>query len=94
MDRKQIQADYLYVTRKIQEISDPKSGRRNLIVVKQHWISPTIGLKDMPLDHLNGELQYFTRIHSALEEALSTGKISNPNGLPDRTPAYVNELFA
>ena len=86
-----ITSDLSHVSKSIENILSGKDV--NCLVMDTDYIDPTIIAGSVPFDAHMGEFQYYSRIRTALELALTTGCI--PKGMcPSRAPDYINKLVS
>lgn len=84
-----LKKDYDEVTEILNKILEGK--KKNNLVLDGDYTHPTFISPELGLDNPQGEFQYFLRIKSALEIALSGRKIPTEL-MPSRAPDYVTAL--
>jgi len=70
-----VKNDYSLVLSKMDAILQGK--RPNSQVRNPDYLEPTVLYGDFPLDDSQGEFVYYSKIRTALEDALTKGKISS-----------------
>ena len=72
----------------------PPVTEMNHLVVSPDYVSsggPTLGKRNVPLEHPEGEYRFYQKIEQALEHALEHGFLRRDQ-LPERAPDYLRDL--
>jgi len=87
-EKNQILNDYQIALDNLDEI---RSGKRpNFFVRSEHYLSPTILTKSLPLEDPHGELIYFSKICHCLNSILIDNKTSL---YLNHAPTYIKTFF-
>lgn len=87
--KRRLREDYRVVNEAIRTLIENPVG--NCMVVKPHYVAPTILSQHLPLDDKRGEFVYFRELREVLEDVLGTGRIDR-NRLPQNAPDYLERL--
>lgn len=88
--KEQILKDYGVISGKIMDVMTGKL-LNSKVHMGTHYLEPKALPFQVPIDNIDGAYLYYTKVRSALEEALTTGSIPSEL-MPEQPPQYLIDI--